>query len=397
MLKEIEYKDLVENDYNPRKRFDDAEMTELTESIKKYGLLEPLVTRKRNGKYEVVCGIRRYRALGNINDGDKVPCNIVEVDDHHAMILSFTENFERSDFSAMEEARWFAKALNISLGANEPIPSTNNQAVQALSNEIPSSTATINRRLMLLTLPEKVQNMVESAIKAGGIRLAAAEQISRLRQIGNGDMKTAHKYMLTMAEEYSGETPDLGRLKTEINTLLERFADVKDKEQKKLEELKGALGEKERELQIAMEMTVEWYNKTFETNEKTKLTSNIKKIDDIIICLQDKAQELTASKEFDLLTDKQTELEEARDRYESNLKIIKKEHPNHCPFCGAGVNATNLINRISDSEEEIKSIVNEKKKMSIFKTKVEEKRSSLRKIYLVYEQIRDQYEKLEEE
>ena len=113
MLKEIEYKELVENKYNPRKRFDDAEMVELTESIKKVGLLEPLVVREKNGKFEVVCGIRRYRALGHIGNGGKVPCNIVNVDDHQAMVLSFTENFERLGFSPVEEARFFYNALEI--------------------------------------------------------------------------------------------------------------------------------------------------------------------------------------------------------------------------------------------------------------------------------------------
>jgi len=63
--------------------------------------------------YEVVCGVRRYRALGHINNGDKIPCNVVDVDDHHAMVMSFTENFERVGFSPVEEARFFYNALEI--------------------------------------------------------------------------------------------------------------------------------------------------------------------------------------------------------------------------------------------------------------------------------------------
>ena len=161
MLKEVDYKELVENNYNPRKRFDDAEMVELTESIKKVGLLEPLVVRKKDGKYEVVCGIRRYKALGNINNGLKVPVNIVDVDDHQAQILSFTENYERVGFNAMEEARWFAKALGLDPPSIEGIPDHKGKLIQDLSKEIPTSAATIERRLHLLVLPEQVQNMVE--------------------------------------------------------------------------------------------------------------------------------------------------------------------------------------------------------------------------------------------
>ena len=98
-----------------------------------------------------------------INNGSKVPVNIVDVDDHQALILSFTENFERSDFTTLEEARFFAKALGEPIGSDTS-PSRNSKKIHALSKEIPSSAATIERRLMLLALPDEVQNMVEDDI-----------------------------------------------------------------------------------------------------------------------------------------------------------------------------------------------------------------------------------------
>ena len=163
VLKEIDYKELVENKYNPRKRFDDAEMVELTNSIKKVGLLEPLVVRKVDGKYEVVCGIRRYRALGHINNGNKVPVTIVDINDHQAMVLSFTENFQRVGFSPVEEARFFYKALEIKEEFNiKLLPSGNDPTVKKLAEDLPASAMTIAKRLYLLTLPEKVQEMVEA-------------------------------------------------------------------------------------------------------------------------------------------------------------------------------------------------------------------------------------------
>ena len=123
MLKEIEYKELVENDYNPRKRFDDAAMKELTDSIKKIGLLEPLVVRKRNGKYEVVCGVRRFKALGNLNNGKKIPVNEVNVSDKEAQILSISENTARKNLNAIEEGKAYANYLELEYSKNFTMPS----------------------------------------------------------------------------------------------------------------------------------------------------------------------------------------------------------------------------------------------------------------------------------
>jgi len=162
MLKEVEYKDLVENDYNPRKRFDDAEMVELTKSIKKVGLLEPLVVRKKDDKYEVVCGIRRYRALGHINNGSKIPINIVDVDDYHARLLSFKENKDRSDFTPIEYARFYWDTLLEKHGELTTFPSENKKEVKELSAEIDESAYMISNRIYLLALPEKIQTMIES-------------------------------------------------------------------------------------------------------------------------------------------------------------------------------------------------------------------------------------------
>ena len=109
------------------------------QSIKRVGLLEPLVVRKKNGKYEVVCGIRRYRALGHIGNGGKVPCNVVDVNDHEAMVLSFTENFERVGFSPVEEARFFYKALEIKEITNISNFHQHSPEITQLAKDLPAS------------------------------------------------------------------------------------------------------------------------------------------------------------------------------------------------------------------------------------------------------------------
>jgi len=387
MLKEVEYKELVENDYNPRKRFDDAEMVELTESIKKVGLLEPLVVRKKNGKYEVVCGIRRYKALGNINNGKKVPVNIVDVDDHQAIILSFTENFERSDFSPIEEARFFAKALNMMPDAIESGKSHNTQAVQALSKEIPSSPATIERRLMLLALPSEVQTMVEQ----GGILLGVAEIISRLRSIDDKEIR--EKRMLRLAQDFSGEAPNIGKLKQEVESIKETYDIQKNKKQKELTEYQKAVEQKKHILITNLEGIVDWYNKKFDK----ELKPEIENVSEIISILQDKGHTLTTDTAFENLTKRQSKLENARDRLTSNLSIVKKEHLETCPFCGAYVRASVINTNIIKFEDEIEQISKEKRSLSELAHEIETQREDLRKANIDHENAVDTLNSLSRE
>jgi ParB family transcriptional regulator, chromosome partitioning protein len=383
MLKEVEYKELVENNYNPRKRFDDAEMVQLTESIRKVGLLEPLVVRKKNGKYEVVCGVRRYKALGNLNNGKKVPVNIVDVDDHHALILSFTENFERANFTPMEEARFFAKALGTT-GSIGPIPNHGTKEVIALSKEIPSSPATIERRLSLLALPQEVQTMVEN----DELLLGVAEIISRLRSIADKEIRK--KRMLRLAQDFSGKEPNIGKLKQEVESIKETYEIQKNKEEKQIKEYQKEFNQKKRILETNLNDTVEWYNDTFDT----KLEANIDHASEILSILQDKGHDLTTDKNFEHLSQKQITLENSRDRLLSNLKIVKKENLETCPFCGGFARASIINSTINKLQEEIDTIQREKRSLSKMASDVESYREDLRKSLIEYQNAEDALKKI---
>jgi ParB/RepB/Spo0J family partition protein len=150
--------------------------------------------------------------------------NIVDVDDHHALILSFTENFERANFTPMEEARFFAKALGITSIDVSPIQQRNDK-IQQLSKEIPSSPATIERRLSLLALPQEVQTMVEN----DELLLGVAEIISRLRSIADKEIRK--KRMLRLAQDFSGKEPNIGKLKQEVESIKETYEIQKNKEE----------------------------------------------------------------------------------------------------------------------------------------------------------------------
>lgn len=97
---------------NPRKRFDEQELQELSESVRQYGVLQPILVRpKTKTKFELVCGERRYRA-SKIAGLESIPCNIRELTDDEAFELQIIENLERKDVHPLDEADAFKKMLD---------------------------------------------------------------------------------------------------------------------------------------------------------------------------------------------------------------------------------------------------------------------------------------------
>ena len=91
--------------YQPRGEMDEAPLNELAESIKKQGLLQPLLVREiSNGRYEIIAGERRWRA-SKIAGLTEVPVILKQVDDETAMAMALVENLQREDLNAMDQAR----------------------------------------------------------------------------------------------------------------------------------------------------------------------------------------------------------------------------------------------------------------------------------------------------
>ena len=91
--------------YQPRGTFDDNSLSELSESIKKQGLLQPLLVREvTDGHYEIIAGERRWRAC-QLAEMKTVPVILHEVDDETAMAMALVENLQREDLNAMDQAR----------------------------------------------------------------------------------------------------------------------------------------------------------------------------------------------------------------------------------------------------------------------------------------------------
>ena len=95
--------ELSPNPVQPRRRFDDEALAELSESIKTYGILNPLTVRLRGGKYELVAGERRLRAA-KLAGLQEVPCILLDVNMEDASLIALVENLQRRDLDFIEEA-----------------------------------------------------------------------------------------------------------------------------------------------------------------------------------------------------------------------------------------------------------------------------------------------------
>ncbi len=151
------------NRSQPRKTFDEDALEELADSIRQYGLIQPIMVQKREGYYEIIAGERRWRAC--MKAGLKeVPVIIREYDDQKIMELSLIENLQREDLNPMEEARAY-KRLMEEFGLTQ----------EEIAGRVSKSRPVIANALRLLKLDERVQTMVEQGeISMGHARALAS-------------------------------------------------------------------------------------------------------------------------------------------------------------------------------------------------------------------------------
>lgn len=111
VVENIDINRIIPNRSNPRKKFDQEALEELAESIKLYGIIQPIVLIKYEDKYEIVAGERRFRAA-KIANLQKVPAIIKDLDDKSKDMISMVENIQRKDLNPYEEALAYDNIMN---------------------------------------------------------------------------------------------------------------------------------------------------------------------------------------------------------------------------------------------------------------------------------------------
>lgn len=140
----IRVDDISPNPVQPRKRFDDEELRELSESIRSYGILNPLTVRLRCGQYELVAGERRLRAA-KLAGLAEVPCILLDVDMQDAGLLALVENLQRKDLDFLEEAEGLQRLIRM-FGMSQ----------EEAAKRIGKSQSAVANKLRLLKLPGDV-------------------------------------------------------------------------------------------------------------------------------------------------------------------------------------------------------------------------------------------------
>lgn len=136
--------DIAPNPIQPRRHFDDAGLQELSESIRSYGILNPLTVRLRGGKYELVAGERRLRAA-RLAGLTEVPCILVDVNMEDAGLLALVENLQRKDLDFLEEAEGLQRLIRM-FGMSQ----------EEAARRIGKSQSAVANKLRLLKLPGDV-------------------------------------------------------------------------------------------------------------------------------------------------------------------------------------------------------------------------------------------------
>jgi ParB family chromosome partitioning protein len=148
-LRELPVSSIVPNPLQPRSHINEAELVELTASIEASGLLQPVVVRPRNGKYELIAGERRWRAVQRLG-WPKIPAVIKEADDQTLLTLALIENLQRDDLTPIDEAAGYQRLSDeFQLGQAE------------IARLVGRDRSTVANILRLLRLPDSIKGLIQ--------------------------------------------------------------------------------------------------------------------------------------------------------------------------------------------------------------------------------------------
>ncbi|USF27168.1 Stage 0 sporulation protein J [Firmicutes bacterium ASF500] len=221
----------------PRKRFDEDALSDLADSIRVHGIIQPLTVRRlATGYYQIIAGERRWRAA-KAAGLQEVPAVIIEADDRKVMELGLIENLQREDLNPAEEARGYRTLM-------EEYGLTQEQVAQQMGKSRPAITNT----LRLLALPKEVMTLVEEgSLSAGHARAilgapSPALQKEAAKRVVESQLSVRQTEALVKAlqkekkEEAKPEGPDLslylGELEKDLSGRLGRKVKIAHKGKK---------------------------------------------------------------------------------------------------------------------------------------------------------------------
>ncbi len=178
----LDPKKIVANELQPRKTFSESSINELMDSIKSYGIIQPLVVMKKGSGYELIAGERRLRASKKLGL-KKVPVIVRDYDQQNKLEVSLVENLQREDLNPIEKALAYRKLID-----------EFNLSIQDLGKRVGKSRPVISNSLRILALPEEIQEaLINGSINEGHAHMLVgldteAKQLNIFRKIINENL-----------------------------------------------------------------------------------------------------------------------------------------------------------------------------------------------------------------
>ncbi len=253
-LRRIRVSDIARNPNQPRKYFDPEAIAQLAESIRQYGVLNPLTVRRvQNGEYELVAGERRLRAarVAGLND---VPCLVISADSQDSSAIALVENLQRRDLDFFEEAGGFRRLID-EYGLTQ----------EEAAKKVGKTQSAVANKLRLLRLSQKNIELIRSA----GLTERHARCLLRLNT--EEERLNATKYMIE-------HDLNVGRSEQYIDSLIKAKESPPPNEQKVVRLIKDVrffLNTLNRAVGVMVEAGIGATVEQQEENGSLKLTINI--------------------------------------------------------------------------------------------------------------------------
>jgi ParB family chromosome partitioning protein len=207
-VKELEIDRIDANPYQPRERFDDEHLAELAESIRKHGVLQPVVVRRDGERYQLVLGERRLRA-SNLAGRKTIPAIVREMGDDDSLKFALLENLQREDLTPVEEARGYS-ALKDEFGFS----------VKDIAGMLGKDRSTVANTLRLLKLPARVIELLEQGRLTAGHARAILSMEGEARQIEWAERAVSQGFTVRDIEEAAPAKKDRKKRRRKIDPQL---------------------------------------------------------------------------------------------------------------------------------------------------------------------------------
>lgn len=146
-IREVPTSRILPNPAQPRLSYEEDSLTELADSIREHGVLQPILVRPVGSQYELIAGERRWRA-SRMAQRESIPAIVVEFDDETALEVSIIENLQREDVSPLEEAAMFRKMTDLGY------------SVRQLAQKIGKDKGYVENRMRLADAPQEIRDLV---------------------------------------------------------------------------------------------------------------------------------------------------------------------------------------------------------------------------------------------